>query len=387
MQFPVIDVLRAYAALSVVLLHVVALFEWTTFPQSGPFSWFHIGGMGVDLFFVISGFVISLSAFKIIDSQESGFRFDFFVRRFARIAPLYYATCIFFVLFIYPHYLFDGSLLADALAHLFFVHNLSERYQGAINGVNWSVGVEMQFYLFILVFVPILRIARPWLIAAILVGVSWIWRYQVMQHADITGPAGVYPRFWAMTQLPGMLDEFAAGILLARFIRSDVGSRILAFCTRRTWIIAIVTIALTWPAVVFMRQFLINSWISTEMAIFGRTVLALTWAFLVFVACCLRGPVTLFLTAPARYLGTISYGIYLWHLPVIMTLHLRLTWLDGQRALPYVLILTCGLASGSWHFFERPFIERAKIRLNLRKEAAAISSAVKVRPVLTARSS
>ena len=112
------------------------------------------------------------------------------------------------------------------------------------------------------------------------------------------------------------------------------------------------------------------------MAVFGRTALALIWAGLVFMACCLRGPVVLFLTAPARYLGTISYGIYLWHLPVIMTLHLRVTWLDGQHALPYVVILTCFLASGSWHFFERPFMERAKALVKARKEAAGSKWAV-----------
>jgi peptidoglycan/LPS O-acetylase OafA/YrhL len=197
-----------------------------------------------------------------------------------------------------------------------------------------------------------------------------------MQHSVITGPTGVFPRFWAMTQLPGMLDEFAAGILLARFIRSDAGRRFLALCERRTWILAIVAIALAWPACVFIYQFLQTSWTSTAMAVFGRTALALIWAGLVFAACCLRGPIVLFLTAPARYLGTISYGIYLWHLPVIMTLHLRLDWLEGQRALPYVVILTCLLASGSWHFFERPFMERAKALVKARKEAAGSQWAV-----------
>lgn len=70
----------------------------------------------------------------------------------------------------------------------------------------------MQFYLFILIFAPTLRTGRPWLIVAALVTTSWLWRYQVMQHSVITGSTGVFPRFWAMTQLPGLIDEFAAAV-------------------------------------------------------------------------------------------------------------------------------------------------------------------------------
>jgi peptidoglycan/LPS O-acetylase OafA/YrhL len=64
MSFPLIDVLRGFAALSVLVYHVIAHFDWTRFSTSGPLVWFRIGWMGVDLFFVISGFVITLSAFE-----------------------------------------------------------------------------------------------------------------------------------------------------------------------------------------------------------------------------------------------------------------------------------------------------------------------------------
>ena len=118
-----------------------------------------------------------------------------------------------------------------------------------------------------------------------------------------------------------------------------------------------------WPALTFIRAFLETSWMSTGMCVVGRPVLALICAWVMFAACSLSGPIALLVTASARYLGTISYGIYLWHLPVIMTLHLRLQRLDGPRAWPLVLALTCALSAASWPFFERPFMDRAKLRL------------------------
>ena len=64
--------------------------------------------------------------------------------------------------------------------------------------------------------------------------------------------------------------------------------------------------------------------------------------------------------APLRYLGTISYGIYLWHLPVISSFE-HLTWLTGERALPVVLGVTVVLAAGSWSLFERPAVRRTEV--------------------------
>ena len=84
--FPTIEVLRGFAALSVVIYHVVELFSWKDFPLTGPLLWFRAGWMGVDLFFVISGFVIGIAAFSGIDKHsDKTFRWHFFRRRIVRI--------------------------------------------------------------------------------------------------------------------------------------------------------------------------------------------------------------------------------------------------------------------------------------------------------------
>jgi peptidoglycan/LPS O-acetylase OafA/YrhL len=98
-------------------------------------------------------------------------------------------------------------------------------------------------------------------------------------------------------------------------------------------------------------------WDSAAMVIGFKSLLAATCAAVVLSACTLQYRSVVRWTAPLRYLGTISYGIYLWHLPVIMALK-RVTWLEGPRALPYVIALTLMFASLSWHFFERPLMRR-----------------------------
>lgn len=60
---------------------------------------------------------------------------------------------------------------------------------------------------------------------------------------------------------------------------------------------------------------------------------------------------------PLSYLGTISHGIYLWHLSVILSFH-RLDWLTGQRFVWIILAASIILAMLSWHFFEKPIYYR-----------------------------
>jgi peptidoglycan/LPS O-acetylase OafA/YrhL len=64
------------------------------------------------------------------------------------------------------------------------------------------------------------------------------------------------------------------------------------------------------------------------------------------------------LLRPLRYLGEISYGIYLWHLPVLLTM-VAVPWFKQERLLWLMLAGTLAIAAFSWHFFEKPFIRRS----------------------------
>lgn len=101
--YPHINLLRAFASFSVLIYHVIEHFPWTTFPTSSILVWFRIGWIGVDLFFVISGFVIMLSALRIYDmAGQMKPRTIFIRRRLARIVPLYFLTGLVSLVFVQP---------------------------------------------------------------------------------------------------------------------------------------------------------------------------------------------------------------------------------------------------------------------------------------------
>ena len=356
--FPSVDVLRAIAAFSVLIYHVIEFFEWKTWPESGPWSAFRMGWLGLDLFFVISGFVIGLSAFAEIEKNGvPGFRLPFMRRRLARIVPLHLLTCLVYLAFIAPELLFQDGTLPNVLAHVVFLHNLVPDFHRSINATNWSLGVEMQFYVFMFFVTPWMLRGRALTAILALVALAWAWRYGATCFIAYESEKSIDLIFWASTQLPGNLDEFAAGLFLAHLVRTDRGQAALAWGRSRPWLPVVVALPLLvmtlWMIWLSIGLFWRTPWIIT----FSRTLFALTLVTLVFSACCLQGRVWLMLTHPLRYLGEISYGVYLWHLPVIMALK-RLPWVDGATALPIVIGMTTLFASVSWHFFEKPIMAR-----------------------------
>lgn len=357
MMYPMVDVLRGFASISVVVFHVISYFEWKDFPSDGPALWFRNGWMGVDLFFVISGFVISLSAFGRLDREDRvHFRRGFMRARLARIVPLHYLTCALFVAFVTPELIYAPDLWMYVGTHFLFVHNLFFWYHGGPNGVNWSLATEMQFYLLMLIIAPWLRNCRWWIIPVTSILISWCWRWCVFEFVRIDETFGAFPRFVYATELPGALDEFGMGITLARFLRSvrwawlvDLLSRYSLVPFGCAYLTVSVVLTVFWRDPVF--------WDNEAAVVIERTLIGIACASVVFSACCLQQWALLCMTAPLRYLGTVSYGIYLWHLGVILILKCN-TSLQGGQVLPWVLILTVVLASISWHLFEHPIVRR-----------------------------
>jgi peptidoglycan/LPS O-acetylase OafA/YrhL len=355
-SYPLIDVLRGFAAVSVLVYHVIEHFNWSSFPVNGPLVWFRIGWMGVDLFFVISGFVIALSAFSLIDRMGSGkFHPSFAVRRLRRIVPLHYLTCLIFLVMVAPTLLVSQNIGENIISHMLFLHNLNTDWAGAINGPNWTVAVEMQFYLLILLLAPVLRKCPWWSILLVAFPMAWCWRYWALQTYPIEPELGPYRLFWASTQLPGTLDQFAVGVLLARFMRADGPDRWLPgdqktkalVLTTAAAVMIATMLALFWPRASF--------WDYPLMVLFWRTFAAATFGIVLLTSCVLGYRRLVKVSAPLRYLGTISYGIYLWHLPVLLSVQ-RIEGLNGVRALTYVAVLTIIFAIASWHLFEKPLL-------------------------------
>jgi peptidoglycan/LPS O-acetylase OafA/YrhL len=359
--FPGIDLLRALAAALVLVYHVIRLSPWAHLPESEVPWVFANGWIGVDLFLTISGFVIAATALAGVEREGLAFRAPFARRRIARIVPLYLVTTVAFLVLVRPQFLVQppGELLRHVGSHLLFVHNLSHHTHGSINGPNWSVALEMQFYLLMWWIAPALARIGP---ARLLVGsfaIAALWRTGVALALVPEAPPIV--RFIYATQLPGVIDQFALGIALAMVLR-DPGSAVARWLAPgwrhcAAWLAlagALLTLAAWWEG---EGDYLQSAWmIVTWRPLLGAGFAALLAAAITFPA---AGSAAL---APLRYLGQISYGVYLWHMLVILVVIRDIPNLQGLRLLSYVALASLLLAALSWHLMEKPALDAVKSR-------------------------
>lgn len=352
LHFPLIDPLRGFAAVTVLVYHAIAHFDWQNFPARSIYLWFHWGWMGVDIFFIISGFVITLSALQM-QCKYSGLPFikAFLKRRFLRIAPLYYLTLL---LFIFMYISWNDLSSGNLISHLLFLHPWSFVHFGAINGPNWSVGTEMQFYIFLALIIPFINYQNVIKVTVCLLLAAWAWRFGAY---TIYGnqPDQVFVLFTKTVLLPGALDEFGLGILLAFFVNSGKFDSYA-----RSWIFklaAAAACAVTIFITIHIYSLMGVYWDNVFMVVLFRSLLGLIFSLVILLLCTLRpANYILWLLRPAIYLGTISYGIYLFHLPVM--LKVKELDLANHEKLFLTFAITLILASMSWHFFEKRFLKK-----------------------------
>jgi peptidoglycan/LPS O-acetylase OafA/YrhL len=275
-------------------------------------------------------------------------------RRVARILPLHYLTVFVHIVFVTPGVWRQDSFVQNLLAHLFFCHNLFPGFHGAINGSNWSVGVELQFYLLVCFLAPMLKKARPLVIGLGGTLLAVTWRYfsfiYLKGKSFTTGVVVDSQVFFLTTQLPGLLDSFSLGVCLAKFLFRKDAPALRALTYAAVWIGACVfSYSLLW------QYFAVKLyWHDVLMVTFWRSGLALSCTSVLLLATTATASKRAQLALSwLKYLGDISYGIYLWHLPVLVSLK-EANWESNGNALCLVICLTLVCASASWHFVEQP---------------------------------
>src|SRR5208283_2319721 len=146
-KIPQLDAVRGIAIL-IVIFHN-SLYRFPSLPLQSLFSY---GWMGVDLFFVLSGFLIT--GILVDTKQSEGYFKNFYARRCLRIWPLYYSVLfLMFVAVPLVHPSIGSVVIARSSpwwAYLFFLQNFLVHSQVSAAGplgVTWSVAIEEQFYL------------------------------------------------------------------------------------------------------------------------------------------------------------------------------------------------------------------------------------------------
>ena len=223
-QFVSIQVLRGFAALGVVLLHVVQMLEQYT-AGDGPLCrlgvLLHTGAAGVDLFFVISGFVMVQSTKHLFQRPGSSKRF--LIRRAIRIVPMYWiATLMMLVLVLLPFTLKGEHFsLGYTLRSLLFIPT-SNPASGAdlpLLPQGWTLWYEVYFYL---IFAVSLRLPARWALPALVL---------FLTASSVVGAVltPTHPLLRVVTSQ--LLLEFSLGCLLAYQVnRIRLSSRV-AFVT------------------------------------------------------------------------------------------------------------------------------------------------------------
>ena len=357
-HLPVLDGLRGAAIALVFCVHL----------YSPVFSG---GSSGVDLFFVLSGFLITKLALEEADRSGGLSRSQFYLRRLFRIFPALMAMLAFLLVASFT-YMNDigGSMRREVLLAAASIGNLWPVFYGfeprEVLGHTWSLGIEEQFYLLwplILCLVPISFVAprrfAKWVAAVALASVL-IGRLIVVGLLD-------YPHWKAIPFLD--FDGLALGCILALVLHSDDAGR-----WRRVpqWLIA-VAVALVAVDLFGARAYL-------DRDVYDLRSLVLRGCFFVVLAGMVVAPGvrlgSVLRIAPLQWLGRLSYSLYLWHVPVFAMFSQERNP-DSSRPLLVALKVSCAVGASllSYFLIEQPAIRYGR-RLRERHRVAPASAAV-----------
>jgi peptidoglycan/LPS O-acetylase OafA/YrhL len=363
-RIPALDGLRGIAILLVLLWHGVFGVGSSNLLAVGKLSW-----SGVDLFFVLSGFLIGGI---LLDARDSkAFFKTFYVRRAFRILPLYGLIIGLYGLY-RLRYLFPASggfppgVGIPLASYLSFTQNFWMAYLGAwgstIVMATWSLAVEEQFYLTIPILIRKLQRSRLTLVLILIVIGAPLLRIFLLFKL----PHGNLADYLLM---PCRADALCLGVLSAILVRSRRGwDFLLARRTLLYFVTSGLLMVLGWFSYKQYGQ------TSTPMVTFGFSVLAL------FYTCCLlialmKTKISERMLCNRRLmeLGGIAYCVYLVHTPLIVAGHrlipICIPFLRKLSILHVLgielllgglvgIVVSVAIAKISWHFFEQPLLRR-----------------------------
>ena len=340
---PALDGLRAVALAFVFLIHA-----WE---HSFPGGW-----AGVDIFFVLSGYLITtVLTNELLETGAIDYQ-SFFIRRILRLWPAFAVFLLVVVLQISmskaPNIWAFGAVAVSA-AYL-MNWNKAFTWMGHNNvGHTWSLAMEEQFYLLWPALLAFIFARRAlWLVFALII-VMVTWRcFLASNGAD---PERTYNGF----DTHG--DAILVGCLLALVVRRNAD-----FIARLSgmWLVASGGLL----AILFLMP---HRDVFTQTA--GLSIASLLSA-VVIASLQHETPLkSLLSTRPLVYLGKISYGFYLWHYPLVLALSKY-----GNMGKLAALMLSLGLASASYRYIELPFLtlkkhfapRQSKFRISERNDPA-----------------
>ncbi|MDX6651932.1 MAG: hypothetical protein QOJ38_713 [Solirubrobacterales bacterium] len=366
-----LDGIRALGALSVFATHAAVLSKSQSAPIYGRIAP-HVGDVGLGMLMCVSAFLLyrPFVAARHAEARRPTFR-AFARNRVMRVVPAYWSALV--LLSLYPG--LKAVFSGDAWVYFGFLAPL--RQEWAFNGLTpaWTLHVELVFYLSMATWAAIaIRASKR--------GGAWTWRRELAVLALVWAGGnlfrvlvGVEGRHYllALINFPGYVDIFALGMALALVhVRLQVGGRLpraiapLAKWPLASWTLALalflgVVIGLDLPGdLAYPPTYSLGQWTARHIMVgFAALLIVVPAIFSEGSSVVVR-----FLGwSWLRWMGLVSYGFYLYHLPILRELenHGARTWFHPAPLLGEVVVgvaLSLALAALSFYLIERPFLAR-----------------------------
>jgi peptidoglycan/LPS O-acetylase OafA/YrhL len=364
--------IRGWAAAWVMLFH----FWWLsgkppldvpgTLGQISFSGFFTVGWIGVDIFFTLSAFLLTLpfAAWQLGIAPKPNLG-HYFKRRVLRIFPAYYTQL---ALLLALAMLFDIGRrlnLHEFVAHLFLWLLVGADPVLPLNGVWFTLPIEFSFYLLLPALAYLLGPRRRWLLLIGAIALTWSYRWLILQWTDQLRLA------WQVNtiqQLPGRLDQFVIGMLAAyAYVRACAIDRRPSARSLNGLLIVGVFGLIGMACLIALRTDWY--WGGGPLLIVWHTCASAFLALILFAcAAGASGARRIFASRLLRYLGEISFGVYLWHVPVLQWL--EPVWQQPQSVLSRfgLTLLVAVPATILVAHLSYVMIERPALRIGRRRE-------------------
>lgn len=363
-----------FVAASLVIFHhielVKAMFQLPNFNDNTSFLL--IGKLGVLLFFVLSGFLITYLLFKEQEVTKTINVKYFYIRRILRIWPLYFLI-ILLALFVFPSigFLQTGitakEMIWDQLGYklLFFILFLPQVVLTGFGVVpyasqTWSIGVEEQFYLI-----------WPWLVKKVKNKMMLFWGvilfYQIIKYLCRFLGEGEYIMIFRETWEITVIDCMAIGGIFALIIYDESYARLREFVFNKI---------VQWITLLAVLLLIVKGY---RFYYFHNDIYSILFGILICNFAANKNRIFSMENILSNYLGKISYGLYIYHsIAIVIGIKLLKNNGDINNYLLYPLIfaLTIIFSAISYEFFEKRFIKR---KINYSKIISGDSAKLKNR--------
>ena|ERR1700741_659880 len=354
--FKNLNAIRFIAALLVIIQHIEQLKSNFGLPNHWSNSSIHIiGKLGVVLFFVLSGFLITFLLFKEKEVTQTISIKDFYIRRMLRIWPLYFLI-IFLAFFVLPFsdfFLIKGfgkevvwhNISFKLPLFILFLPNLATTF-GTIPYASqtWSIGAEEQFYLVW----PVLnkKISNKWVLMFAVI-FFYLGLKIFLGYLPSNVYLNVFRRFWDLIPI----DCMAIGGLFALVVYQNntftQNIRKILFSKFVQWPVLLLTVSLIVYGVNFTY--------------FHFEIYALLFGIILTNFACNENRIFSMENPVLNYLGKISYGLYMFH-PIAVVIAIRaqqkLDFFNNILLYISAVAVSVLIAALSYEFFEKRFIKK-----------------------------